>query len=298
MKNFYGAHKDRSYFEGWYFKQQGKAGTLAFIPAFHVDAKGKKSASLQVVTESGSHLIPFRAEELHIHPSRLAIRLGGCIFAAYGCRLDVEQPGLSLRGKLHFGPLTPLRYDVMGPFRYVPFLECRHSVFSLCHRVDGWAEVNGKRFTFSGGRGYIEGDRGRSFPQWYLWSQCLGENSSIMLSVANIPVGPGHFTGILATVLSGGRQYRLATYLGARCSWVGPEGALVTQGSYKLQVSLVEGKPQALRAPTMGDMARTIQESPVCKVRYTFSKGKEVLLDVLSDKASFEWGGEKKITPY
>ena len=50
MKYFHGANKKKSYFEGWYLKQQNQEETLAFIPAWHVDGRGRPSASLQVVT--------------------------------------------------------------------------------------------------------------------------------------------------------------------------------------------------------------------------------------------------------
>ena len=43
-------------FEGLYFKQQGQHGAVAFIPALHTDKKGKQSATLQILTDTGSYL--------------------------------------------------------------------------------------------------------------------------------------------------------------------------------------------------------------------------------------------------
>jgi hypothetical protein len=59
-------------------------------------------------------------------------------------------------GDLRFiAPVQP-RYDIMGPFRCVPFMECRHSVFSLYHTSAACcAERPGHQF--DGGTGYIEG---------------------------------------------------------------------------------------------------------------------------------------------
>ena len=37
-----------------------------------------------------------------------------------------------------------------------------------------------------------------------------------MLSVADIPIAGIHFTGIIGNILWEGKEYRLATYLGAR----------------------------------------------------------------------------------
>lgn len=54
-KFFHGAKKHGSYFEGWYLKHQVEGGaSLALIPALHVDAAGRRSASLQVVAEGQS----------------------------------------------------------------------------------------------------------------------------------------------------------------------------------------------------------------------------------------------------
>ena len=59
MHSFHGTGKRRSYFEGWYFKQQNEEDTVALIPAFHVNATGQASASLQVITNEGSCYVSF-----------------------------------------------------------------------------------------------------------------------------------------------------------------------------------------------------------------------------------------------
>ena len=102
--------------------------------------------------------------------------------------MAIRTPEVNVMGRLKFGPRTPLKYDIMGPFALVPFLECRHSVWSMRHSVNGMVMVNGQTFTFQNACGYWEGDRGRSFPKEYLWTQCSFQNGSVMLSVADIPV--------------------------------------------------------------------------------------------------------------
>ena len=64
-----------------------------------------------------------------------------------------------------FRQLTSIVYDIMVPFRWVPGMECRHSVFSMKHSVNGEIRINGKSYLFHHGTGYWEGDRGRSFPE-------------------------------------------------------------------------------------------------------------------------------------
>ena len=55
----------------------------------------------------------------------------------------------------------------MGPFRFIAGMECSHGVISMMHSLEGTIEINGEIVDFSGGTGYIETDRGRSFPSAY-----------------------------------------------------------------------------------------------------------------------------------
>ena len=60
----------------------------------------------------------------------------------------------------------------MGPFRFLPGMECSHGVISMGHALEGTLTLNGAVLDFAGGTGYVETDRGRSFPSAYLWTQC------------------------------------------------------------------------------------------------------------------------------
>ena len=62
--------------------------------------------------------------------------------------MDLQTASTSVSGRLCFGGPTPLRYDIMGSFCAVPFMECRHRVFSIGHAVDGTLWVNGKPTIF------------------------------------------------------------------------------------------------------------------------------------------------------
>lgn len=292
MSNFHGLHKRRNYFEGFYFKQQGKDGTLALIPAFHVNSAGRRSASLQVITGEGSYFIPFPAAGFSAKKDVLQVRVGKNIFEDKGLRLDLSAKGIELRGQLHFGPLKRPAYDIMGPYCLVPFLQCRHSLFSLYHRVDGEVVLNGRRMMFDGGAGYIEGDRGRSFPNSYLWTQCTWQNTCVMLSAADIPWPGGSFTGVIGTVYTGGREYRLATYLGAKPLCIERGFLVVQQGEYLLKARLIRQNPHPLHAPSLGEMSRTVRESPACRVQYKFLVRGKPVCEFISDRASFEcaWG--------
>lgn len=281
-------------FNGCYYKLQSPTQTIAFIPALHGtgalhSAGGQQTSSLQVITESEAFQLRFPAQAFVRRPDRPDIRIGRSVFCSRYIRLDLRTPSLQASGCVRFGPLTPLRYDIMGPFRLVPGMECRHSVYSMTHTVRGQLTVNGTAYRFDDGLGYIEGDRGRSFPRRYLWTQCHFGTDALMLSVADIPVGPLHFTGIIGVVLLRGREYRLATYLGARITRRGGGAVEIRQGEYTLSARLIEKAAHPLYAPMGGAMSRIVRESAVCHAAYRFSRGGRVLLEGESRRAAFEY---------
>ena len=110
-----------------------------------------------------------------------------------------------------------------------------------------------------------------------------------MLSVADIPMLGSHFTGIIGVILLNGREYRIATYLGASIKRIGENTVTVRQGAYELTAELLQRNAHPLFAPTNGDMSRTIHESASCKAYYRFAHKNEVLCDFISEKASFEF---------
>lgn len=288
MNKQWGNSKVRQYFEGWYLKQQNEAETVALIPAFHRNAQGEASASLQVITNTETHNINFPANLFCIDPEKRMIFLGKSAFSKYGCKLDVQSPKYNITGTLRFGSVTAPSYDMMGPFRHVPFMECRHSVFSLHHRVDGQISINEKQYVFENGSGYMEGDRGASFPKRYLWTHCSHGSNSIMLSIAEIPLGGVRFIGCIGFVYWNGIEHRIATYCGVKLLHISNDTILLRQGKLFLKIQLLADNSQLLHAPQKGSMSRLIRESASCKVRYTCKIHGETLFDFVSEQASYE----------
>lgn len=276
----------RGWFYGWYFKCQSETQTLAVIPAVHRTGS-VKTCSVQIITEEQSWTVSFPKEAFRQRGRVIAI--GKNRFGKRGIRLSVCAPGLNVEGKLAFGDLFPLKYPVMGPFSLIPFLECRHSIWSMKHRVWGSVSVNGTPFSFDGAQGYWEGDRGRSFPREYIWTQCSFPEGALMLSVADIPIAGFHFRGLIGVVVLDGREYRFGTYLGAKTSEIGNGRVKVVQGRMELEAALLEQTGKPLKAPARGKMVRTIHESAACRARYCFRKDNRTLLSFETDRASFEY---------
>lgn len=273
-------------FYGWYMKCQSDTKTLAVIPAIH-RTKQKSACSIQIITDDSVETATFPGEVFL--RKRKSISIGKNYFTPKGMRLSVNTPDLSVKGTLQFGPLTPLKYDIMGPFALIPFMECRHHVWSMCHTVRGTVYVNEQKYSFQNAWGYWEGDSGRSFPKEYAWTQCLFPQGSLMLSVADIPMAGTHFTGIIGIVLWKGREYRLATYLGAKAVTIKNGTLRIIQNDMRLEVRLLKKASQPLKAPVMGNMTRTIHESAACTAYYHFQKAGNTLFAFESSQASFEY---------
>lgn len=273
-------------FYGWYMKCQSDTQTLAVIPAVH-QAGQMSTCSIQIITDDNAWTVTFPAERYKRKGKNISI--GANRFSERGIRLNMRTPDLFVKGKIDFGALSPLKYDIMGPFAAVPFLECRHSVWSMQHSVCGSVGINGKEYSFQDGCGYWEGDRGRSFPKEYLWTQCCFPYGSLMLSVADIPMAGRHFTGIIGIVLWQGREYRLATYLGAKVVKNQNGMIHIVQGNLELEAHILGKDGRVLKAPADGDMVRTIQESVACRAFYRFRKKNRTLFAFETERASFEY---------
>ena len=273
-------------FYGWYLKCQSDTQTLAVIPAVH-KAGRKRTCSIQIITDHDAWTVTFAADAFR--RTKRNIFIGENRFGEKGIKLAIHTPQLNIKGKLDFGPLCPLKYDIMGPFALVPFMECRHSVWSMRHSVQGSVCINGQQYSFHNAWGYWEGDRGRSFPKEYIWTQCCFSDGALMLSVADIPMAGIHFTGVIGAILWQGKEYRIATYLGARAVQIQNNMVRVKQGDLELDAQLLETSERPLKAPTKGSMVRTIHESASCRAYYRFCKSGRTLFAFETDRASFEF---------
>ena len=272
-----------NYFEGWYFKHQNKMSTIAFIPGIADEA-----AFIQVLTDDASYKFDFAAQDFSKDGG---IRIGGNTFSPNGIKIDIQREGVSIAGEVRYSNLTPVRYDVMGPLKYFP-LECRHGITSMIHDLDGSVSINGRVVSFTGGAGYIEQDSGRSFPKTYMWIQCndFPERCSVVAATADVPLLGGTFKGCLAIVHYKGREYRLASYLGARIAHCDGDYIVLKQGRRVLDIDIYgNGRGQQLHAPKDGRMTGAIIEAPATRARFRFYVGGKKLFDFDSRGASFEY---------
>ena len=108
-----------NYFKGWYFKCSANDKTIAFIPAYH-RSNGIETASLQIITNKEVFNIEF--DSLQYSETPLCVNIGNCVFSENGIKLNIKNDKLAIIGQLRFRCISPIRYDIMGPFCFVPFM--------------------------------------------------------------------------------------------------------------------------------------------------------------------------------
>ncbi len=290
----------KGFFEGWYFKMQKGEHTLAAIPGYHRGPDGQESSFLQLIIDQKSYYFSYPMQQFSFLRNPYEIIVDKCIFTKRSASFFLHEKGLCLKGDIGFGPLTEIaasRFcpDIMGPFSYLPFLQCRHGILSMGHTVTGSVSVNGKAIDFTGGSGYLEMDSGDSFPDAWIWTQCnqFPSGARMMLATATVPLGPLRIQGVIGVVMLGGKEYRLATYNGARLKKSVCEHGVteieVANRKYRLRVRLTNYEGQALLAPVNGAMDRPLRESISCDMELALYERDTLLLEDQGKNAGFEW---------
>ncbi len=303
---YHGWGRTRRYFEGWYFKvvDAPEKSAYAFIPGIAMNGHGERHAFVQVL--DGKRLTAeyhtFRAEAFRPAPGKFDLTLGDNRFTEEFIRLAL--PGI--RGELRFRGNVPwpVRWyspGIMGPYAFVPRMECYHGILSMDHALEGLLQINGQRADFTGGRGYIEKDWGHSFPSAYFWMQSnhFGrEGISFKASVARIPWMGSSFTGLIAGVWFDGELHRFTTYNGSvlRRSIADLEKVelVMENRGFRLEVRAHRHEATALAAPLSGFMDGRISESMTSTIDLilTDKKQNRILLQDSGRHAALEVAGE------
>ncbi len=294
---YHGTRKKANFFEGWFYKLSNAASdrVYAVIPGVFLGKNSHDSHAFIQILDGQDHQSTyhrFPLTEFHASATKFEMHIGKNFFSNHRINLDLEAGPVSTRGQLVFEGITPwpVRWyspGIMGWYAFVPFMECYHGVLSLDHKIQGSLQFNRKKIDFSGGRGYLEKDWGKSFPEAYIWIQSNHfENPGIGLtvSVAKIPWRGSFFRGFLIGFLYQGRLYRFTTYTGSVLSGVTfHEGMIeleVRDRKYKLTIKAWKKDGGILNAPEEGGMVRRVSESLNSRVQVDFFsivKGREDL---------------------
>jgi tocopherol cyclase len=285
---YHGRQRRKVFFEGWYYKLISPDHTQrqAVIPGiFRHPDPGQSHAFIQVLDGMSSQVVYHRypLEAFQASRSAFVIQIGNSYFHGKGFSLDISGPDQTIEGELHFEGIQPwpvrlFSPGVMGPYRFVPFMQTYHGILSLDHAINGQLMIDSVEVDFSGGRGYMEKDWGSTFPRAYIWIQSNHfpeKGVSFTASVATIPWLTGWFRGFLVGLLVDGNLYRFTTYLNStihslslndhHVSWTlhgtTKSGPIRRFPSYQLQIQAERGGGGLLSSPELDGMTPRILES-------------------------------------
>lgn len=301
---FQGSLKQNNYFEGWYFKHVSKDldQVYSFIPgiSLHTD---NPHAFIQVINglTGETNYIEYPVSEFSFSTKYFRVEVGGSVFTADSMVLNINSPQIKVDGRLSYSgsvkyPSSVFAPGIMGWYSFVPFMECKHGVVSVTHRIDGTITVDKKQIDFSGGKGYIEKDWGKSFPESWIWLQSnnfVNSDACIMMSIAKIPWLGSFFTGFLGFLYFDGKFFPFSTYHKSEITDLGlaNEKLTVSFRSKKYHLKIIASLKQSgiLLAPKSGKMSRRIKESvdSELEVVLTDLKG-TVLFHDLAQRAGLE----------
>lgn len=288
---FLGGGRNDRYFEGWYFKciSRDRRHAVALIPGMAITPQGGKHAFVQVIhaNTGRTYYFDFPYEAFQAATDHFEVQVGGNRFSSDGLSVSLSQTGVgTMTGSMRFSechpyPTSRFHPGIMGPFSFVPNMECNHVILHLSHRLHGSLTLDGKTLDFEGGAGYIEKDYGRSFPRHYVWIQAShfdqGE-ACLVFSRARIPMLGTDFPGFFAYFTDfNWIRARFATYnLSRMTAWAvdpstGTCRATLAGPAGRLSFEAAMTGGGTLRAPVDGLMDREIVESIGARVTITLT---------------------------
>jgi len=288
-EQFQGWAKDRNYFEGWYFKvvNEDETRAFAFIPGIAIKSSNEKHAFIQILDgkKRTTHYHKFEFETFKPDSNQFKIAIGNNHFSEQGLQLNL--PGLN--ANLQFSGNVPWPNQwyspgIMGPYTFLPMMECYHGIVSMDHSITGQIDVDGEVLDFRNGRGYIEKDWGKSFPSAYLWIQTNHFSQagiSLKVSVAKIPYLGYSFVGFIAGVWLGDQLIQFTTYNRSvlRKSLIDTEKVELVMENKKFRLEIFArrelGTP--LASPIQGMMDGRIEESMNARIEVNLIERKSGL---------------------
>jgi len=304
-EQYQGWGKTKNYFEGWYFKVLTKPcdEALAIIPGISMDPDGKKIAFIQILDGNlqQSDFYKFDGSAFQATPGKFEIQINENRFSESEISLNLPN----IKGTLTFENLVgwPKPWyspGIMGPYAFVPFMECYHGIVSMDHDIQGQLIYHSRTLDFCNGKGYIEKDWGHSFPSAYVWMQSnhfSKQGISFKASVAKIPWIRNSFVGFIAGLWFENKLIRFTTYNNTnlrKCHITLDQVELILENSnYLLEIQAYRSQATQLASPIQGVMDGRIEESMRSKisVKLYSKKEKKIVFSDIGHHAAMEVAG-------
>lgn len=288
----------KNQFEGYYFRHTTtKQQSISFIIGVSTFIEDPH-CFIQIIQShpATSHYIRYPLECFKITKYPFTISIHKNSFTEHSCHIQIERTHLTCHADFHYGTFSPLKTimlnnHVMGPFQYLPAMECKHSIVSMNHDVEGTVIINQQNVVFpKGSRGYIEKDWGSSFPSSYVWIQAntFPTKTSFFCSIARIPYLSFVFPGFLCVLQYDQKQLVFATYLGSTLLYKNHDCIIFKHKEYTLLVEPTNHTTLPLVAPLKGHMNVVIKEGLQASLQLTLYKGKTKVFENTCNGAAME----------
>ncbi|MEI7818771.1 MAG: tocopherol cyclase family protein [bacterium] len=312
---FQGKGKTNNYFEGWYFKSVSadEKTAIAVIPGISLSKDATKSHAFIMVVDARRHKLSYTEyplSEFSSDETVFNIKIGQNSFSLNHMHLDIQDGKKHIKADLKFStiipwPVTRFSPGTMGWYAFVPLMECYHATVSFDHRISGQFQIVSKKIDFTGGKGYLEKDWGRSMPSSWIWMQTNHfdeDGVSLFGSVAKVPWLGNSFTGYIFGVLHRSQLYKFTTYTGAKITKLTvDENHIVVHIQDKqhiLEITADRAEGIDLPAPKLGEMTAKVNESLKSKIQIElYKKTKTGRIEIFSGQgrnAGLEFVGDIK----
>ena len=293
--------KSNNYFEGWYFKNTNNKKGISFIPGININEQEKK-AFIQIITNDSSYFVNYNIEDFKHSATPFYIKIGDNFFSKNKIHIDIKDKtqNLIVFGDIRYSDSQNistnfLNPNIMGPFSYIPFMECNHAILNMKTTANGLININNDKIKFENSIGYMEKDWGSSFPKSYIW--CQGNNfkksnTSFMISIADIPFKNFHFNGIICDLIINNKEFKFTTYNNAKLVEYYVDNnflnIILKKGKYYLNINSKYNTGAKLFAPVNGKMEKDIFESISATISVTLKKDNIVIFSDTSTNCVLE----------
>lgn len=273
------------FFEGYYYKVATNEFSLAIIVGFSITEE-QSVAFLQCYntkTNQKDYLV-YDYNDFYYDVLSDTVYLKNNYFGKDEVYIEDERLEYTIHYYLNESVLIDSTFytpTIMGPFHYIPFMQCNHAVISLRNNVLGQMCYKDEVYQIDG-IGYIEKDWGSSFPKEYLWVQSnhsIDKKGNLFLASGHIPFKVIDFMGTIGIITINDKTYRIGSYYGAKVieRTIIDETSIVIikQGMYLFTFKLRLGTTCEFLGPIEGVLKSKINESldSNCSVRI-YKRGK------------------------
>lgn len=301
---FNGNLNKKKYFERWHIYLIDALKQYTLNLSVGVLLQGREEyAFIQISSNQSelSHIIKYPIELVSY--TNDSIMIENNILSAEFIQLDLKDEHFHLVGKITFAKgkqidTTIWRPGLMGPFKFLPFLKSYHEVLSLTHPIMGELEFNGKMFNFNEGKGAMDKDWGRSFPNVWIWMQCnhfQNHDAALMVGVARMPIYLNYYTAFAVPFYFNDKVETYANYTGAHIAklyrYKGYIHLIITEKSKVIDLKIFGKEDIPLVASPMGNPIRDIYEYTGAKVEVKVTQGGRVVFEDIGEHAYLKIGG-------